>query len=83
MDAREPRRVTGCRSVTGPSQPGKNFVVPVTVLFIGWYFLYMLVAVFAPGFMRISVIGDVNVGPGIVSIPLAPRSFPSSTVHPS
>lgn len=39
-----------------------SFVVPVTVLFIGWYFLYVLVAVFAPGFMRTSVIGDVNVG---------------------
>jgi uncharacterized membrane protein (DUF485 family) len=38
------------------------FVVPVTVLFIGWYFLYVLVAVFAPGFMRASVVGDVNVG---------------------
>jgi uncharacterized membrane protein (DUF485 family) len=39
-----------------------SFVVPVTVLFIGWYFLYVLVAVFAPGFMRTSVVGDVNVG---------------------
>jgi uncharacterized membrane protein (DUF485 family) len=39
-----------------------SFVVPVTVLFIGWYFRYVLVAVFAPGFMRISVFGDVNVG---------------------
>ncbi len=39
-----------------------SFVVPVTVLFIGWYFLYVLVAVFAPGFMRTSVVGDVNIG---------------------
>lgn len=39
-----------------------SFVVPVTVLFIGWYFLYVLVAVFAPGFMRTPVVGDVNIG---------------------
>lgn len=31
----------------------------------------VLAAVFAPGFRRISVVGDVNAGPGIVSIPLA------------
>jgi uncharacterized membrane protein (DUF485 family) len=39
-----------------------SVVVPVTILFIGWYFLYVLVAVFAPGFMRTSVAGAVNVG---------------------
>ena len=38
------------------------FVVPVTVMFLGWYFLYVLLAAFAPGFMRISVFGEVNVG---------------------
>jgi uncharacterized membrane protein (DUF485 family) len=39
-----------------------SFVVPVSVLFILWYFLFVIIAVFAPGFMRISVFGDVNVG---------------------
>jgi uncharacterized membrane protein (DUF485 family) len=39
-----------------------SFVVPATVLFLSWYFLYVIVAAFAPGFMRISVAGDVNVG---------------------
>jgi uncharacterized membrane protein (DUF485 family) len=39
-----------------------SFVVPVGALFFGWYFLYVLLAAFAPGFMRISVFGDVNVG---------------------
>jgi cation/acetate symporter len=32
-------------------------VVPITVLFMGWYFRYVLVAVFAPGFIRTSVVG--------------------------
>jgi uncharacterized membrane protein (DUF485 family) len=39
-----------------------SLVVPVTALFLIWYFLYVLVAVFAPGFMRIRVFGEVNVG---------------------
>jgi len=39
-----------------------SFVKPVCTLFIIWYFLFVIVAVFAPGFMRISVFGDVNVG---------------------
>jgi uncharacterized membrane protein (DUF485 family) len=39
-----------------------SFVVPACALFILWYFLFVIIAVFAPGFMRISVFGDVNVG---------------------
>jgi uncharacterized membrane protein (DUF485 family) len=39
-----------------------SFVGPACVLFIVWYFLFVITAVFAPGFMRISVFGDVNVG---------------------
>lgn len=39
-----------------------SFVIPACVLFIGWYFLYVIIAVFAPGFMRISVFGDLNIG---------------------
>lgn len=39
-----------------------SFVRPVCILFIIWYFLFVIIAVFAPGFMRISVFGDVNVG---------------------
>jgi uncharacterized membrane protein (DUF485 family) len=39
-----------------------SFVVPACILFITWYFLFVIVAVFAPGFMRINVFGDVNVG---------------------
>jgi uncharacterized membrane protein (DUF485 family) len=37
-------------------------VVPACALFILWYFLFVIIAVFAPGFMRTSVVGDVNVG---------------------
>jgi len=38
------------------------YVVPVTGMFLVWYFLYVILAAFAPGFMRISVFGNINVG---------------------
>jgi uncharacterized membrane protein (DUF485 family) len=31
-------------------------------MFISWYFLFVIVAVFAPSFMRIGVFGTINVG---------------------
>jgi uncharacterized membrane protein (DUF485 family) len=39
-----------------------SFVGPACTLFIVWYFLFVIIAVFAPGFMRVSVFGDVNIG---------------------
>ena len=39
-----------------------SFAGPAIALFLGWYFLYVIVAAFAPGFMRIRVEGEVNVG---------------------
>jgi uncharacterized membrane protein (DUF485 family) len=39
-----------------------SFIVPACAFLLGWYFLFVIVAVFAPGFMRVSVFGDVNVG---------------------
>jgi uncharacterized membrane protein (DUF485 family) len=39
-----------------------SFVVPACLLLLAWYFLFVVVAVFAPGFMRIGVFGAVNIG---------------------
>jgi uncharacterized membrane protein (DUF485 family) len=39
-----------------------SFIVPACVTFLAWYFLFVIVAVFAPGFMRIRMFGEVNVG---------------------
>jgi uncharacterized membrane protein (DUF485 family) len=39
-----------------------EFVVPAIVLFLAWYFLFVICAAFAPGFMRVRVLGEVNVG---------------------
>ncbi|MGQ0777766.1 MAG: DUF485 domain-containing protein [Pseudonocardiales bacterium] len=40
----------------------RGFVFPVTVFFLAWYFLYVLLAAFAPDFMSIKVAGNINVG---------------------
>jgi uncharacterized membrane protein (DUF485 family) len=39
-----------------------SFAVPATAAFLAWYFLYVMLATFAPGFMRVPVFGEVNVG---------------------
>jgi uncharacterized membrane protein (DUF485 family) len=38
------------------------FVFPMAVFFLTWYFLYVLLAAFAPTFMAIKVAGNVNIG---------------------
>jgi uncharacterized membrane protein (DUF485 family) len=40
----------------------RRFVFPMTGLFLAWYFLYVLLAVFAPEFMAQKVFGNINVG---------------------
>jgi len=39
-----------------------EFVVPAIAMFLGWYFLFVICAAFAPGFMRTQLFGEVNVG---------------------
>jgi uncharacterized membrane protein (DUF485 family) len=40
----------------------RGFVFPMAAFFLAWYFLYVLLAAFAPQFMAIRVAGNVNVG---------------------
>ncbi|MCP3799604.1 DUF485 domain-containing protein [Allokutzneria sp. A3M-2-11 16] len=40
----------------------RRFVFPMTVLFLGWYLLYVILADYAHGFMSIKVVGNINVG---------------------
>jgi len=40
----------------------RKFVFPVSVLFLAWYFLYVLLAAYAPGFMSTKVVGNINIG---------------------
>lgn len=40
----------------------RGFVFPMTAFFIAWYFLYVLLSIFAPGFMATKVTGNLNIG---------------------
>lgn len=40
----------------------RKFVFPWTIFFLLWYFLYVLLAAFAPGFMSTRVFGNINLG---------------------
>jgi len=39
----------------------RNFVLPMTVAFLAWYGLYVLLSAYARGFMKTQVIGNINV----------------------
>ncbi len=40
----------------------RRFVFPMSVGFLLWYLLYVLMASYAPAFMAIKVVGNINVG---------------------
>jgi uncharacterized membrane protein (DUF485 family) len=40
----------------------RGWVIPVTIVSLLWYFLYVLLAAYAPGFMGQEVAGNINVG---------------------
>jgi uncharacterized membrane protein (DUF485 family) len=40
----------------------RRFVFPMSVLFMLWYMAYVLLASYAPAFMAIPVLGNINVG---------------------
>ena len=40
----------------------RNFVLPVTGGALLWYFMYVLLAAYAPGFMARPVFGNINIG---------------------
>ena len=40
----------------------RGFVFPVTVAFLVWYFLFVLMSAYAKDFMATKVIGNINVG---------------------
>lgn len=40
----------------------RRFVFPLTALFLAWYFLYVILSMFAHDFMSIKLWGNINVG---------------------
>lgn len=39
----------------------RRFIIPATIAFISWYALYVLMSMFAPGFMNHVLFGNINV----------------------
>jgi uncharacterized membrane protein (DUF485 family) len=40
----------------------RRFVFPMSAVFLVWYLVYVLLASYAPAFMAIKVVGNINVG---------------------
>ena len=40
----------------------RKFIFPLTGAFLAWYLLYVLLASYAPSFMAIKLVGNINVG---------------------
>lgn len=40
----------------------RRFVFPMTLAFLGWYLLYVVLADYAHGFMSTKVVGNINIG---------------------
>lgn len=40
----------------------RRFVFPVTIFFLTWYFAYVLLSIYAPGFMGKVAFGSVTIG---------------------
>ena len=40
----------------------RRFVFPMAAIFLAWYLLYVLLASYAPAFMAIKLMGNINVG---------------------
>lgn len=40
----------------------RRFVFPMSVAFLAWYLLYVLLAAYQPEFMSIKLVGNLNVG---------------------
>lgn len=40
----------------------RRFVFPMSAAFLAWYLIYVLLASYAPEFMAIKLIGNINIG---------------------
>lgn len=44
----------------------QRFAVPATAIFLGWWFVAILLGAYAPGFYRLTVLASVNLGTLVV-----------------
>ncbi|HRC41880.1 DUF485 domain-containing protein [Nostocoides sp.] len=40
----------------------RGFVFPTTAFFLAWYFVYVFLSIFAPGFMGTKAFGNITIG---------------------
>lgn len=40
----------------------RSYVFPMTGVFLVWYFVFVLLATYAPAFMRTKVVGNITIG---------------------
>jgi uncharacterized membrane protein (DUF485 family) len=40
-------------------------VIPLSIAFLVWYFLYVILSTYAHDFMSTKVVGEINVGTGV------------------
>jgi len=40
----------------------QRFALPASVIFVGWWFVTILLGAYAPGFFSVKVLGNVNIG---------------------
>jgi uncharacterized membrane protein (DUF485 family) len=60
-EALEVQRLRDSDEFVGLRRSFRGFAFPLTVAFIAWYLLYVLLSSYAPGFMGTTVAGHVNV----------------------
>lgn len=58
---RDYESIYSSREFAGLRRAFRRFVFPATVAFLAWYFLYVLLATYAHGFMAIKIVGNINV----------------------
>jgi uncharacterized membrane protein (DUF485 family) len=49
----------------------QRFAVPASLIFVGWWFISILLGAYAPGFFGLTVFADVNVGTLFVMVAFA------------
>jgi uncharacterized membrane protein (DUF485 family) len=60
-DPQRIQRIEASEEFRGLRRAFRGFAFPLTVAFIAWYLLYVLLSSYASGFMGTTVVGHINV----------------------
>ena len=62
LTAEEYRQAQDSPEFTELRRRFRSFAVPMTVAFLAWYLLYVLLSTYASDFMSTKVLGNINIG---------------------